>query len=122
MTKHHHHSSSSGNGNYWQERTARDSGPSEPATEIEQPSPHRQAFHHPKTSYGGGIAGHWIHMIGGLLPLALSELIPEPAKYRKATRLASIGTTVAYEVLYTVHELKRRKDQEAKLAECRSRE
>jgi hypothetical protein len=57
-----------------------------------------------------------------LLPLALSELIPEPAKYRKATRLASIGTTVAYEVLYTVHELKRRKDQEAKLAECRSRE
>ena len=59
-------------------------------------------------------------MIGGLLPLALSELIPEPAKYRKATRIASIGTTVAYEVLYTVNELQRSKKQEAKLAECHS--
>jgi hypothetical protein len=60
-------------------------------------------------------------MIGGLLPLALSELIPEPAKYRKATRLASIGTTVAYEVLYTVHEIKRREEQKAKFAECQGR-
>jgi hypothetical protein len=44
-------------------------------------------------------------------------LIPDPAKYRKATRIASIGTTVAYEVLYTARELKRRKEQDAKLAE-----
>ncbi len=61
-------------------------------------------------------------MIGGLLPLALSEFIPEPAKYRKATRIAAIGTTVAYEVLYTANELQRRKKQEAKLDECQSRD
>jgi DNA end-binding protein Ku len=37
------------------------------------------------------IRAHWITMLGGLLPLALSELIPDPAKYRKAARIPSIG-------------------------------
>jgi hypothetical protein len=91
-----------------------------PADDIAKPLL-RQAFQRPHTSLGSlGLAGHWVGLIGGLLPLALSELIAEPAKYRKAVRFASIGTTVAYEVLYTVHELNRRKEQEAKLAECRS--
>jgi hypothetical protein len=111
----HQHASS------WTERTtAKEYAP--PGDDLQPPLP-RQAFHQPHTSLGSlGLAGHWVHLIGGLLPLALSELIPEPAKYRKAVRFASIGTTLAYEVLYTVHELARRKQQEAKLAECRSRE
>lgn len=105
----------------WTERTAtNDYAP--PAADLQPPLP-RQAFQRPHTSLGSlGLAGHWVGLLGGLLPLALSELIAEPAKYRKAVRFASIGTTLAYEVLYTVHELARRKQQEAKLAECRSRE
>ncbi len=84
----------------------------------------RMPIHNPPTSHGAshGLAAHWITMLGGLLPLASSELIPDPAKYRKATRIASIGTTVAYEVLYTARELKRRKEQDAKLAECHNRD
>jgi hypothetical protein len=110
----HHHASS------WTERTtAKEYAP--PAGDIDTHLP-RQAFQRPHTSLGSlGLAGHWVGLVGGLLPLALSELIAEPAKYRKAVRFASIGTTLAYEVLYTVHELGRRKQQEAKLAECRSR-
>jgi hypothetical protein len=102
----------------WTERTSPDYTP--PADDITR-HPNRQAFQRPHTSLGSrGLAGHWVGLLGGLLPLALSELIPEPAQYRKAVRFASIGTTLAYEVLYTVHELNRRKQQEAKLAECRS--
>jgi hypothetical protein len=37
-------------------------------------------------------------------------------------RLSSVGKTVASEVLYTVREQQRRKEQQAKLAEFRSRE
>jgi len=37
-------------------------------------------------------------------------------------RLSSVGKTVASEVLDTVREQQRRKEQQAKLAECRSRE
>jgi hypothetical protein len=109
MPKHHAHSLT--------ERTASGALP-----DMEMERPVRLAIHTPHTSHGAshGLAAHWITMLGGLLPLALSELIPDPAKYRKATRIASIGTTVAYEVLYTVRELKRREKQEAKLAECRS--
>jgi hypothetical protein len=51
-----------------------------------------------------------------------SELITDPAKLWKAVRLSSVGTAVAFEVLYTVREQQRRKEQQAKLAECRSRE
>lgn len=89
---------------------------------MDRERPARLPIHNPHTSHGAshGLAAHWLTMIGGLLPLALSELIPDPAKYRKATRIASIGTTVAYEVLYTARELKRRKEQDAKLAECQS--
>jgi hypothetical protein len=103
----------------WTERTPAKDYALPADTEPQLPS---QAFHHPQTSLGSlGLAGHWVHLLGGLLPLALSELIPEPANYRKAVRFASIGTTIAYEVLYTAHELRRRKEQESKLAECRSR-
>lgn len=103
----------------WTERT--ESAP-DALSDMGMNRPARIPFHNPYTTHGAshGLAAHWITMLGGLLPLALSELIPDPAKYRKATRIASIGTTVAYEVLYTARELKRRKEQEAKLAGCRS--
>jgi hypothetical protein len=107
MPQHHAHS--------WTERAAPDALP-----DMDMDRPARMPIHNPHTSHGAshGLAAHWITMLGGLLPLALSELIPDPAKYRKATRIAAIGTTVAYEVLYTARELKRRKEQDAKLAEC----
>ncbi len=54
--------------------------------------------------------------------MLIGELIADPLKYKKAIRLASIGTALAYEVLYTVREAKWREAQDAKLAECRSRE
>jgi hypothetical protein len=40
---------------------------------------------------------------------------------KKTVRLASIGTALAYEVLYLVREQKKRSEQEAKQEECRSR-
>jgi hypothetical protein len=61
-------------------------------------------------------------MGGTLSPVLAAEPISDPAKYRKATRIAAIETTVAYEVLYTARELKRRKEQDARLAECNGRD
>jgi hypothetical protein len=110
-------------GSSWTQRTTEQDYPPPAAdTDDIEHLQKRQVFHNPQISHGAshGLAAHWIHLIGGLLPLALSECIPEPAKYRKATRIASIGTTLAYEVLYTANELQRRKKQEEKLAECRS--
>lgn len=101
----------------WTERTSRDYVP--PADDLPRPL-NRQAFNHPHTSLG--VAGHIVHMAGVFVPVLVGELIADPLKYKKAVRLASIGTALAYEVLYTVHEAKRRERQDAKLAECRSRE
>jgi hypothetical protein len=36
-------------------------------------------------------------------------------------RLVSVGTALAYETLHVVREEQRRKEQETRLAECRSR-
>jgi hypothetical protein len=81
---------------------------------------HRQAFKQPHTSLG--VLGHIIHMTGVFVPLVAGELVQDATKYKKTVRIASIGTALAYELLYTVKEEQRRKQQEAKLAECRGKE
>jgi hypothetical protein len=73
-------------GKSWTEPTAQ---ATDDLPDMDRVRPPRMPIHYPHTSHGAshGLAAHWIHMIGGLLPLALSELIPEPAKYRRATRI-----------------------------------
>jgi hypothetical protein len=61
-------------------------------------------------------------MAGVFVPLVAGELVQDAAKYKKTVRLASIGTAVAYEVLYTVREAQRQKELKEKLTECQGRE
>ena len=102
----------------WTERTGHGATATE-ADDITQPV-HRQAFKHPQTSLG--VAGHIIHMAGVFVPLIAGELVQDATKYKKVVRLASIGTALGYEAMYTAKEHQRAKEQEAKLAECRGRE
>jgi len=82
----------------------------------------KQGFHHAQTSLGAmGIAGHWVGLAGTMAPIIIGELIEDAGKRWKATRLAAVATAVAYEGLYTLHEMQRRKEQRAKLAECEAR-
>lgn len=114
MAQHHH----SNSGNNWQERTARDSTPRRD-DDYERPQPYHQSFKNPHTSMG--VAGHIVHMTGVFVPVIAGELIESPAKYKKVVRLASIGTAIAYEGIHVYNEMKRRREQEAKLAECHNR-
>jgi hypothetical protein len=90
----------------------------------------RQAYTNHHSSLGAvhahrgsfGVAGHIIHMAGVFIPVVAGELIQDATKYKKAVRLASIGTALAYEGMYVFKEHQRAKEQEAKLAECRGRE
>jgi hypothetical protein len=104
--------------NTWTERTAK--GVHEPGADDTDRPFNPQAFHQAHTSLG--VAGHIVHMAGVFVPVVIGELIADPLKYKKAVRLASVGTALAYEVLYTVREAKRRDAQEAKLTACSSRE
>jgi hypothetical protein len=81
--------------------------------------PRPGSFHNAHTSLG--VAGHIVHMAGVFVPLVAGELVQDAAKYKKTVRLASIGTALAYEMLYVIREQKKRNEQEAKLEECRSR-
>jgi hypothetical protein len=77
----------------------------------------RQPIHHPRTSLGA--AGHWIHMAGLFAPVVIGELIKDADKRWRYVRLASVGTALAYEALYTVREQNRRKELEAERDHCR---
>jgi hypothetical protein len=61
-------------------------------------------------------------MAGIFIPVLAGEFIESPQRYKKVVRLASIGTAMAYEGIHVYNEVKRREKQEAKLAECQSRE
>jgi hypothetical protein len=118
-----HHASS------WTERTAaKDFVPE--VEDVERRLP-RQAFHNPQTAFvaahhrshaAAGAAGHWIYMAGVMAPLIIGELITDPAKRWRATRIASVAVALAYEGLHGYREHKRREEQEARLATCRSRD
>lgn len=104
----------------WTERTtATAPGDVTPADDIEQEFK-RRGFQRPTTSLG--VAGHWLHMLGVFIPVVAGELVSDAAKYKKTVRLASVGVAVGYEVLYTIREQQRHKEQEAKLVECQTRE
>lgn len=76
----------------------------------------RQQFRHPKTSMGA--AGHWIHMAGLFAPVVIGEVIKDADKRWRYVRLASVGTALAYEALYTIREQKRREELEAERNRC----
>lgn len=59
---------------------------------------------------------------GNANPIVIGELIEDPAKRWKVTRLAAVGTAIAYEAVHTVNELARRREQAAKLAACKEGE
>jgi hypothetical protein len=80
----------------------------------------RNGFHHVQTSLGSmGILGHWVGLAGTLAPIVIGELVDDPAKRWKVIRLASEGTSIAYEAVHTINELARRREQVAKLAACK---
>jgi hypothetical protein len=83
----------------------------------------KQGFQRPHTAMGGmlGIVGHWVGLAGAMSPIVIGEFIADPAKRWRATRLAAVGTAVAYEALYTARELQRQKEQNARLADCETR-
>lgn len=72
----------------------------------------RQGFRHPRTSLG--VAGHWLHLAAVLSPLVIGELIKDPEKKWRAIRLASVGTAIASEAIWTHRLIKKREEQEAR--------
>jgi|GEM_PF-4046488 len=79
-------------------------------------NPHRQQFHNSRTSMGA--AGHWVHMAGLFAPVVIGEVIKDADKRWRYVRLASVGTALAYEGLYTIREQKRRAELEAERDRC----
>ncbi len=78
----------------------------------------RQPFHRPRTSMG--VAGHWIHLAAVLSPLIIGELIKDPEQKWRAIRLASVGTAIASEAIWTHRMMKKREEQEERMRECES--
>ncbi len=76
----------------------------------------RQQFHNPHTSMGA--AGHWIHMAGLFAPLVIGEIVKDADKRWRYVRLASVGTALAYEAMYTIREQKRRDELKAERDRC----
>jgi hypothetical protein len=116
----------------WRERMAeRDGAPPAsdgPGRNGERDFPRRE-FHYARASLGAaayvphrgfGVAGHLVYTAGALAPLVIGELVEDPGKRWRLMRLVSVGTALAYETLHVVREEQRRKEQEARLAECRS--
>jgi hypothetical protein len=114
----------------WTQRTAsRDDAP--PEDDIERRFP-RQEFHYPRASlgaaayvprrsFGMGIAGHLVYTAGALAPILIGEFIEDPKQRWRWTRLASVVTALSFETLHVIREEQRRKEQDARLAECHSR-
>src|SRR5271170_1435752 len=111
MAQHRHETS-------WTERTDRTAADASPTDDIDR-IVKRQGFQNSQTSLG--IAGHWIGLAGTMAPIVIGEFITDPAKRWRATRLTAVGIAVAYEAAHTAREMARRKEQQAKLDECRSR-
>ncbi len=106
----------------WTESTGYGAQDAAPTDDIDR-ALKKQGFERPHASMGGvlGIAGHWVALAGAMSPIVIGELVSDPAKRWRATRLAAVGTAVAYEALYTVRELQHRREQNARLRECETR-
>jgi hypothetical protein len=118
MAHHHHHAST------WTERTGnRDYsslGNETPVSNDLEYHARNLGFKSPDKTFG--ILGSIVHMGSMLFPVLAAELIPDPAKYKKAVRIAAIATTVVYAGLHTGREIKRQHEQAARLAECQAHE
>jgi hypothetical protein len=81
----------------------------------------RNGFHHVQSNSLGhtGLLAHWVGLAGTLGPIVIGELVEDPAKRWKVTRLAAAGTAIAHEGVHTINELARRREQAAKLAACK---
>jgi hypothetical protein len=75
------------------------------------PSNHRQPFRHSRTSLGA--TGHWIHLAAVAAPVVIAETIKDADKRWRALRLASVGSALASEAVWTHRLVKeRQKDEE----------
>jgi hypothetical protein len=101
----------------WADRTGY--GPQSGAPDDVQAALRRGGFHQVSNTAIGSILAHWVGLAGTLGPIVIGELIEDPAKRWKVTRLAAVVTAVAYEGVHTLNEIGRRREQAAKLAACR---
>lgn len=103
----------------WTERTGYGAQAGAPDDDV-QAALRRNGFQHVHTALGSmGLLGHWVGLAGTLAPIVIGEVIDDPTKRWKVIRLASVGTSIAYEAVHTVNELARRREQAAKLAACK---
>ena len=104
----------------WTERTGYGAQNSATAGDDIEATLRRNGFQHAHTSLGStGLLGHWVGLAGTMAPIIIGELIDDPGKRWKVTRLTAVGTAIAYEAVHTVNELARRREQAAKLAACK---
>jgi hypothetical protein len=105
----------------WTERTGYGAQQTGGATGDDiQATLRRNGFQHAQTSLGStGLLGHWVGLAGTMAPIIIGELIDDPGKRWKVTRLTAVATAIAYEGVHTVHEVLRRREQKAKLAACK---
>lgn len=74
----------------------------------------RQAFRHSRTSLGAtSMFGHWVHLVSMAVPLVIPEITKDPDKRWRALRLATIGTTLASEAVWTWEIEQRRRQEKA---------
>lgn len=57
-------------------------------------------------------------MAGLFAPLVIGEVIKDADKRWRYVRLASVGTALAYEALYSIREQKRREELQAERDRC----
>ena len=89
--------------------------PRSPGIDLAQ----RQVFHRPHTSLGA--AGHWIHLASVMAPLVIGEVIKDSEKRWRAIRLASIGTALLTEAVWTYRLSQKKEEQDARERECQKR-
>lgn len=70
----------------------------------------RQPFHHPRTSLGA--AGHWVKTLGILSPLLIGEIVKDPEQKWRWIRIASVGTALLSEAMWTHRIHKERQERE----------
>jgi hypothetical protein len=70
--------------------------------------PARQPVHKPHTSLGA--TGHWVKTAGILAPLLIGEFIKDPEQKWRYIRIASVGTALLSEAMWT-HKIRKERDE-----------
>src|ERR1700735_4049503 len=73
----------------------------------------KQGFHNAHVS----LAGHWIREVGILAPVVISEFMEDLKQQRRWIRMASVGTALLSQGLYTYNVHQRREEARAREAE-----